>query len=124
MRQKAYNNVYGKRLTLLYMLVLLAIPSIRVCFSLHFFSRSLRVHLIDGSEIPHHFVRNRLSNLYIGSGQYSSTRVFDDNSNDTAVIPNMTYFIIQNGYIFLEAVILFKPYHTIKSIFHPPPAVA
>lgn len=97
------------------MVVLLAIPSIG--------SASLSISCHDGSEIPH-FVRNRISNLYIGSGQCSRTRALDDNPDDTAIISNMTSFIIQTGYIFLEAVVLFKPYPTIKSIFHPPPAVA
>ncbi len=43
--------------------------------------------------------------------------------DDTAIIPNITFFNIHTECMYCKAVVLFKPQYPIKSIFHPPPLV-
>ncbi len=140
MRQKTYNPVNRRRLSLLYIFVLLAVPSVGYASVLFNFDQNIscerisekgtsseRIAECQGQDLFYPPINSSILSPMQHSPQFhdkSRARIIDDNPDDTVILSNRTSFIIHPGYIFFEAVVLFEPYHPIKSIFHPPPAVA
>ncbi|MCL4477994.1 MAG: hypothetical protein M1381_02680 [Deltaproteobacteria bacterium] len=138
MMQKTYNPVNRRYLTLFYILVLLAMPSIGYTTVLFNFDQdtssesiSDRVTSSEGfvkwqGQDPFYTPINSPTILQSQHSQQSypmsKRQSIDDNPDTTAIIPNMTSFIIYTKYTLFEAVILFKPEYFVKAIFHPPPA--